>query len=145
MAVVGYKSQEIVAVLPDPSYVVFVGKVQKAKTRKNKSYFVLRTTIPKDVAEEIKAEPGDYLFFKAKKAQWYHMLDWSQMANAWNMLPKETKIQAILDGVYRQGVSGQAIPFGDNLYLGATNPSLQTQQIVSVQANQVGDMCGSSL
>jgi len=53
---------------PDPSFVVFVAKIQKAKTRKDKDYYVLRTTVPKEIAEKLNVEPGDFLFFKAKKS-----------------------------------------------------------------------------
>jgi len=51
-------------------FVIFVAKLQKAKTRKNKDYFVLRATIPKAVAETLDAKAGDYLLFRTKKAQW---------------------------------------------------------------------------
>ena len=66
--------QIVVTVCPDPSYTSFVAKAQKAKTRKGKNYFVLRVTIPKEIAEKIEVGPEDYLLLKAKKAQWYHMI-----------------------------------------------------------------------
>lgn len=113
--------------LPDPSSVPFVAKLQKAKTRKNKDYFVLRTTIPKDIAEKMDAKGGDYLFFRAKKAQWYQMLDWETMKGTWKMLPDEIRNRVIMDGLCDQGAPSQAIP-----YLGATNLSAPTQQIVEI-------------
>ena len=101
-------------ILPSFNYVSFVAKIQKAKTRKGKDYFVLRATVPKDVAERINAKPGDYLFFKARKAEWYHMLDWRQMETTWRMLPSEIKNQAILEGLPYPGLPSQ-MPRFENL------------------------------
>jgi len=103
---------------PDTSFVTFVAKLQKAKTRKNKDYFVLRATVPKDVAKKIDAKPGEYLCFKAKKALWYHLLNWGAMENTWRMLPDEIRNRIIVDGLYSQVPSFQTTP-----PLGATNLS----------------------
>jgi len=92
-------AQEIVALVPDPGYVPFVAKVQKARTRKGKDYYVLRVTIPKDVAKETDVQPNEYMFFRAKKAMWYHMMDWNQMAATWQMLPPEIKKEVIISGL----------------------------------------------
>lgn len=102
--------------IPDHSLVTFVSKLQKAKTRKDKDYYVLRTTVPKEIAEKTGAVAGDFLFFKAKKAQWYHMLDWESMQNTWNMLPDEIKQKVVLDGVYSPGTTNQQLQ-----NIGATN------------------------
>jgi hypothetical protein len=102
-------------IIPDPQSIPFVAKIQKARTRKGKNYFVLRTTIPKEVVEKIQAQPGDYLFLKAKKAQWFHMVDWGEMKSTWKMLPQEVKEQVFLDGLINQ--AGQNKSFD----LGATN------------------------
>jgi hypothetical protein len=91
--------QRVVAIFPDPSYASFVAKAQKAKTRKGKDYFVLRVTIPKEIADEIEAGPEDYLVLRAKKAEWYHMVDWTEMENTWNMLPPEIKRGVTLSGL----------------------------------------------
>lgn len=131
---------KVVVYVPDPDSVTFVAKIQKAKTRKHKDYFVLRTTVPKDIAEKIDAKAGDYLFFRAKKAQWYHMLDWEAMESTWKMLPNEIRNRVIIDGLYNRGVSSQAMPS-----LGATNLSAPTQQMVEIQTNRNGDLYGSSI
>ena len=86
----------------DPEAVPFVAKVQRAKTRKGKDYFVFRITMPKEIAEKIDVNVGDYIFFRAKKAQWYHMLDWKTMENTWKMLPNEIRERIIADGVCNQ-------------------------------------------
>jgi hypothetical protein len=43
---------KVTMVVPDFSFVPFVAKLQKAKTRKDKGYFVLRTIMPKEKAEK---------------------------------------------------------------------------------------------
>jgi len=121
---------KIVVYVPDPSFMTFVAKIQKAKTRKNKNYFVLRATVPKNVAEKMDAKPGDYLLFKTKKAQWYHLLDWKAMENTWKMLPEEIRNRIIRDGLYDQGA-----PYETIRPLGATNLSAP-----SIQTNQIGDI-----
>lgn len=133
--------------MPDTSGVPFVAKMQKARTRKYKDYFVLRATVPKDVAEKIDARPGDYLFFRAKKAQWYHMLDWRKMENTWKMLPDEIRNRVIMDGLYCQGTPSQAMTSREATALGATNPNLLVpiQQIVNTNPNQNGDVHGSGV
>jgi len=83
--------------MPDFGYVSFVAKAQKAATRKGKDYFILRVTVPKDVAKKMEAEPGEFIFFKARKAQWYDMLDWSKMQNTFGMLPPDIRNQVILE------------------------------------------------
>jgi hypothetical protein len=125
-------------VVPDPSFVGFVAKIQKAKTRKNRDYYILRTTVPKEIAERMNVEPGDFLFFKAKKAQWYHMLDWEAMENTWKMLPPEIQSKVVMDGLYGHGISSQQMQF-----IGATNPS-SPPPMIEAQINQVGDNRGSS-
>jgi hypothetical protein len=131
MALLSMERYKVVVYIPDPSFVTFVAKIQKAKTRKNKDYFVLRTTVPKNIAEKIDAKAGDYLFFKTKKALWYHMLNWEAMEGTWKMLPDEIRNQIIMDRLFNQGNPSQVTPS-----LGATNLSAPTQQIVEVQSNQ---------
>jgi hypothetical protein len=129
---------KVVTFVPDPGFVGFVAKIQKAKTRKNKDYYILRTTVPKEVAEKIRVEPGEFLFFKAKKAEWYHMLDWEAMENTWKMLPPEIQSKVAMDGLYGQGISSQQMQQS----IGATNLSLPPPMI-ETQTNQVGDNRGS--
>lgn len=128
----------VVTFIPDPSFVGFVAKIQKAKTRKNKDYYVLRTTVPKEVAEKMGVEPGDFLFFKAKKAQWYHMLDWEAMENTWKMLPPDVQNRVLMDGLYNQGTLSQPTHV-----IGATNLS-SPPPMIEAQTNQAGDNRGSS-
>jgi hypothetical protein len=92
-------AQRIVAVYPDPTYTSFVAKAQKARTRKGKNYFILRVTIPKEIAEKIEAGPEDYLVLKAKKAEWYHMVNWLEMRSTWKMLPQSIKESVTLSGL----------------------------------------------
>lgn len=123
-------------VVCDPEAVPFVAKVQKAKTRKNKNYFVFRATVPKEVAEKIGVEAGDYVFFRAKKAQWYHMLDWGKMDNTWKMLPDEIRNRISMDGLCGQNV------LDETELLGATNLAGQQAlpQLANIQAYQTGGL-----
>ena len=59
----------------------FVAKISKIKTRAraDKDYFVFRVNIPKQAAKELSLTKDDFIFFKAMKAKWYHMLDWNEM------------------------------------------------------------------
>lgn len=100
---------KVTVCVPDPSYATFVSKIQKVKTRKGKEYFIMRTTIPKEITGKIKAEAGDYLFFKTKKAEWFHMMDWDAMKNTWNMLPADIRKTIMTDGLYGQGISNQSM------------------------------------
>jgi hypothetical protein len=130
-ACIGYVKK----ILPDPESIPFVAKLQKAKTRKGKDYFILRATIPKDVVEKIQAKPGDFLFFKAKKAKWFHMLNWQEMKNTWKMLPSNVKDQVVMDGLINQaGLS--------KMYdLGATNvTAVACSQLNNVPLSQMGDI-----
>ncbi len=121
----------VTKVIPDPSFVTFVGKLQKAKTRKDKGYYVLRTTVPKEVAEKTGSEAGDYLFFKVKKAEWYHMVDWENMQNTWNMLPSEIKQKVALDGVYSPSLSNQLLQ-----NIGATNLFTEPSKMLTAETKQ---------
>lgn len=118
-------------IVPDTSFVAFVAKVQKAKTRKDKDYFVLRATVPKDVAKKIDVQPGDYLFFKVKKAEWYHMLNWENMETTWRMLPTEIKHKAILEGLSYPGATEQmAMPREALEVLGTTSLANPLTQVI---------------
>jgi len=125
-------------IVSDPEAVPFVAKLQKAKTRKNKDYFVLRATVPKEIAEKIGVKPGDFLFFRAKKAKWYHMLNWEAMENTWNMLPGEVKNKVITDGLYGQSELSQVETYG------ATNPSASPSQVIGM-IRQYGELHGNSI
>lgn len=109
-------------ITPDPDAVPFVAKVQKSKTRKGKDYFVFRTTIPKEIANKIDIKGGDYIFFRAKKAQWYHMLDWDKMENTWKMLPAPIRDKVIYDGF----CDPKLLHDGES----ATTTNLTTQQMI---------------
>jgi len=81
-------------VMPDDS-VSFVAKPVKVRTRKGKDYHVLRVTIPKDVAKSLAVSEGDFLLLRAKVAQWFHLLDWSEMPDVWQRLPLGLQTEVI--------------------------------------------------
>jgi hypothetical protein len=111
-------------IIPEPDYVSFVSKMQKVKTRRDKDYFIFRVTVPKDAAEKSGVQPGEFLLFKAKKAEWYDMLDWSQMQEAWQRLPQETRNRIVLSGLPYPGMVPMASTQGiAPSELGTTNPA----------------------
>lgn len=81
--------------------VPFVAKVSTVKTRarEDKNYFVFRMNIPKEATQELKLINGDHLFLHAMKAKWYHMLDWKEMPDTWEMLPEQLKIEITVAGL----------------------------------------------
>lgn len=127
------EESKVVIYAPDTGFTPFVAKLQKAKTRKGKDYFVLRTTIPKEVTEKINVNVGDYLFFKAKKAEWYHMMDWSSMQNTWKMLPDDIKKKVLTDGLFTQGILNEVT------CLDATNVSASMLPMIN-RMEQNGEM-----
>ncbi len=129
-------AQRTIRILPDPSFVSFVAKAQKAKTRKGKEYFVLRVTIPREAAKEMEVGPDDYLVFRAKRAQWYHMINWSEMSTTWRMLPAEVKREVTITGLPNPDFSvattastGQPIEW---LSFAATAASVTGESIISL-------------
>jgi hypothetical protein len=70
---------------------VFVAKVSRITNNKTKNYYVHRINIPSDVVEELNLGKDDFLLLKAKKAEWYNMLDWSEMKTTWDKLPQVIK------------------------------------------------------
>lgn len=120
-----YAYAKKVTIVPDTESVAFVAKIQKAKTRKNKNYFVSRTTIPKEIVQKIGVKAGEFIFFRAKKAQWYHMVDWKAMTNTWEMLPEDVRRRVVLDGLYGQGMYSQTLP-------GATNVSASLPETTNI-------------
>jgi len=135
MSLFAYERERLLCYVPDTSFVNFVAKVRKVRTRKEKDYFIMRTTVPKDVAKKIDAQPGDYLFFRVKKAEWFHMLNWENMQTTWQMLPKEIKNKAIREGLSYPGATEQMMKPREFLEsIGSaspTNPLLQEQQTIS--------------
>ena len=136
-------AEEVVEYQPDPGYVGFTAKAQKSKTRKGKDYFVIRVTIPKYAADQIKIDPEDYLVLKAKKALWYHMMDWTEMKPAWQMLPPEIKTDVILAGLPNpEGVmltsptSLQANWTGFGASISSNQATLQRTTTAAVSASQ---------
>ena len=83
--------------------VSFVAKVFKAKTRKDKDYFVFRFNVPKEIAETLSLNEGAYVLFRAMRANWYHMLEWQQMETTWNMLPEELRFAVRQSGLPTPG------------------------------------------
>jgi len=142
MAVAYYTRERVdmKVIIPDQGFETFVAKVQKVKTRKGKDYFISRITIPKEAINNIELDSGDYLFFKAKKAEWFHMLEWDNMESTWNMLPIETKMEVIRDGIVKNCHYIQT----NNLYNppelpGATNPSMGSQLLGYAIEEPVGN------
>lgn len=122
-----------VTVVPDPESVPFVAKMQKAKTRKNKDYFILRATIPKEIVQKTGVKAGEFMFFRAKKAKWYHMMDWKAMTNTWDMLPDDVRRRVALDGLYGQAMLREALT-------GATNASASLPEATCIQTNQMSEV-----
>lgn len=121
-------------VIPDPGYEPFVAKVQKVRTRKNKDYFVHRVSVPKEVAQKLDAKTGDYLFFRTKKAEWYHMLDWRQMGEAWRMLPPHIQTEIVLAGLPNPSTLRMIEPSGQqagaySITASASRPELGSQSV----------------
>jgi hypothetical protein len=140
-------AEETVEVLPDPNYVGFTAKAQRSKTRKGKEYFVLRVTIPKYASEQIKAGPDDYLVLKAKKAQWYHMMDWNEMKPAWDMLPQDIKADVLLAGLPNPGTNQSTYLGGvQSTWAGpglATSSGQMTPQVISPTTSSVNQSAGA--
>lgn len=78
----------------------FVAKVNRIINDKANNYYIHRINIPSEVVEELKLGKEDFLLFKAKKAEWYDMLDWSEMKATWDKLPQEIKNKIKEDGIY---------------------------------------------
>jgi hypothetical protein len=72
--------------------VVFVRKVSVTKSRKNgKEYITYWITVPTDKARELGLREGDHLLIRAKKAKRFHLLDWDEMRDVYEMLPEEIR------------------------------------------------------
>jgi hypothetical protein len=75
--------------------IAFVAKPIKVRTRKGKDYHVVRITVPKDVIERLNPKGDDYLFLRAKIAQWFQMVDWAKLPNVWKKLPSELQREVL--------------------------------------------------
>src|SRR5919197_1040167 len=84
----------------------FVAKVSSVKTRTkdNKDYFVFRMNIPKEVADQLSLVKDDYLFLRAMKAKWYHMVNWQEMPLTWEKMPNQLRDEILS--------SGMEVPYG---------------------------------
>ena len=87
----------------------FVSKVTKIKNKKDKEYYVYRINIPSEITKDLDLKQDDHIFIKAKKAEWYHMLDWSAMSKTWNKLPSNVKKNIIEDGLLNEPISVESI------------------------------------
>ena len=83
----------------DQSTKTFVAKVTKTRNRKDKDYFIYRLNVPNQVAAELEIADDDYLVMKAKKAEWYHLMDWTESRTTWIKLPSDIKAKIIADGL----------------------------------------------
>lgn len=79
---------------------VFVAKVNRILNDKTKNYYIHRINIPSEVVEELNLDKEDFLLLKAKKAEWYDMLNWPEMKNTWDKLPQEIKNKIQEDGIF---------------------------------------------
>lgn len=71
---------------------VFIAKVSATKTKiKGQSYVSFRLTVPKKIVEKMRLNDGDYLLAIAKKASWYHLLEWDN--DYFNMLPENIRLE----------------------------------------------------
>ena len=51
-----------------------------------------KITIPKEIRELLKIEPGELVDIDIKKPNWWDLLDWDEMGEeAYNRLPEEIK------------------------------------------------------
>lgn len=82
----------------------FVSKVGKIKNSKDKEYYIHRINIPSDVTKDLDLKHDDHIFIKAKKAEWYHMLEWDTMSLTWNKLPQNIKKIIIEDGLVNESI-----------------------------------------
>jgi len=95
----GFQYYRLTATIPDDSF-AFVAKPIKVRTRKGKDYHVVRITVPKNVMERLMPAPDDYLFLRAKIAQWFHMVNWAKMPKVWEKLPGELQSQVLASNVF---------------------------------------------
>lgn len=79
---------------------VFVAKVNRIINDKKNNYCIHRINIPANVVEKLNLGKEEFLLFKAKKAEWYDMLDWSEMKVTWDKLPQEIKQKISEDGIF---------------------------------------------
>ncbi len=77
----------------------FVAKASRIRNRRGKEYFVYRVNIPSEVAEKLELGEHDYLLLTAQKAEWYHLLDWSEMKITWSKLPEDVKAKITASGL----------------------------------------------
>jgi len=93
----------------DHNYIImtinFVSKVSKIKNSKEKNYYVYRINVPSDATKDLGLKHGDHIFIKAKKAEWYHMLNWDTMSKTWSKLPSNVKNAIIEDGLIDEPLS----------------------------------------
>lgn len=98
---------------------VFAAKVSATKTKINgQSYVSYRLTVPKKTVEKMNIKDGDYLLIIAKKASWFHLLEWDD--EHFNMLPENIRLElsAIQKAQEAEEVSiqiGATKPQGGNL------------------------------
>ena len=62
------------------------------RSKKNgKEYVTYRITVPAEEARELGLSDGDYLLVRAKRAKWYHLLNWEEMRRVYDMLLEEIR------------------------------------------------------
>lgn len=121
---------------------VFVAKVNRIVNDKTNNYYIHRINIPSDVVRELNLGKEDYLLFKAKKAEWYDMLDWSEMETTWNKLPLEIKNKIKEDGIFDgsdqfKSARKQVDDLDKINFVNSTAPS-SMKELLSVSTSTVG-------
>jgi hypothetical protein len=91
----------------------FVAKSVRIKNNKKNDYYLYRLTIPKEIVKTLDLKGSEHLLVNLKKAEWYHLLDWSKMDKAWDMLPDKVKGEVLSLGFPTP--IGQVSPAGLNI------------------------------
>jgi hypothetical protein len=84
----------------------FTAKVKKVRNSRNPKYRVYRMVVPHEYAERLGLEDEDYVLVTMQKAEWYHLLDWREMEEAWLKLPDDIKVRLKHSGL------PEALPVG---------------------------------
>ena len=83
---------------------VFTARISATKTKiRGQSYISYRLTVPKKIVEKMGLNDGDHLLLIAKKAKWYHLLDWDD--EHFSMLPENIRLEiSAIDNLQNEGM-----------------------------------------
>ena len=72
--------------------VVIVANVSVIESRKTaRSTIPIRITVPTDKARELVLREGDHLLIRARKAKWFHLLDWHEMRDVYEIFSRKIR------------------------------------------------------